>query len=342
VARLDFNRSSVLVSRAAAQPGRTLAVRLAIVSALLAFCLVVFYIGRAGLRDQIDGSVSALDVIYFTVVAISTTGFGDIVPISDAMKLFTSFVLTPVRLIVWFILLGTAYEFVVQRLIEVFRMTRIQQTLRDHVIVCGVGDSGATAVDELLARGRDPATIVIIDQDEASCRFAAERGCIALRGDASSESILREAALDRAGTVIVCAGRDDTNVLVTLTVRNMNPHVRLIANVREEENVKLMKQAGATTVVRPAQVVGYILAGATTNTHLVETALDLLDAHGPLRLIERCALASEVGLRASEIEGGHCLRLFRNDVRIEANDASRNRIEVGDLLQIIENGPQPA
>lgn len=338
MARLDFQRSPVLINRAATQPGRTLLVRLGVITAILNVCLLVFYWGRAGLRDQVDGTVSMVDVLYFAVVAVSTTGFGDIVPVSDGMKLFVSFVLTPVRLIVWFILLGTAYEFVVQRLIEVYRMTRIAQNLRDHVIVCGVGDSGATAVDEMLSRGRDPATIVVIDETEASCRFAAERGCIALRGDASSESILRDAGIERAGTVIVCAGRDDTNVLVILTVRNMNAHARIVANVREAENIKLMKQAGATTVVRPAQVVGYLLAGAVADTHLVDTALDLLDSNGPLRLTERRARPDEVGKRATEIAGGHCLRLFRGARQIEGHDATSNLIEAGDLLQMIETG----
>jgi voltage-gated potassium channel len=338
VARLDFHRSSVLVSRAAARPAHTLLVRLAIVSALLAICTVVFYLARSGLRDQIDGAVSAIDVLYFTIVAISTTGFGDIVPVSDGMKLYTSFVLTPVRLVVWFILLGTAYEFVVQRLIEVYRMTRIAQNLRDHVIVCGVGDSGATAVVEMLSRGRLAQSIVVVDESEQACRLAAEQGCIALRGDASTEAMLRDAGIERAGCVIVSTGRDDTNVLVVLTVRNMNPHVRVVANVRDEENVKLMKQAGATTVIRPAQVVGYLLAGAVADTHLVDTALDLLDSRGPLRLLERRARPDEVGRRATELRDGHCLRLFRGTRQIEGSDASANTIEAGDVLQLIESG----
>jgi voltage-gated potassium channel len=338
VARLDFHRSSVLVSRAAARPGRTLLVRLGVVSLLLAVCTLVFYWGRAGLRDQIDGVVSAIDVVYFTIVAISTTGFGDIVPISNGMKLYTSFVLTPIRLVVWFILLGTAYEFVVQRLIEVYRMTRIAQNLQDHVIVCGVGDSGATAVSEILSRGRAAQTIVVIDESEAACRAAAEHGCIALRGDATTEAMLRDAGIERAGCVIVCAGRDDTNVLVVLTVRNMNPSVRVVANVRDTENIKLMKQAGANTVVRPAQIVGYLLAGAVADTHLVDTALDLLDAHGPLRLLERRARADEVGKRATELQAGHCLRLFRGARQIEGADATANTIEAGDVLQLIESG----
>jgi voltage-gated potassium channel len=334
---IDFHRAAILYRRSEARPARTLLLRLAIVAALFAFCFVAFWFGRDGLKDQLDGSMSALDVFYFAIVAISTTGFGDMVPVSNGMKLFTAFVLTPVRLIVWFILLGTAYELVVQRLIEAFRMSRLQANLVDHVVVCGVGDSGATAIAEMLSRGRDPASIVAIDRDEAAVRFAAERGCIGLKGDASQEALLRDAGIERAAAAIVCAGRDDSNVLITLTIRNVTAHLRIVANVREEENVKLLLQAGASTVVRPAEVVGYLLAGAVVNNHIVATALDLLDSRGPLRLIEREARAEEVGRSPRELAVGYCVRIYRNDRVVEITAAAAARIEQGDKLHIIES-----
>lgn len=337
MAKIDFYRAAVLVPKAHAAPLRALTVRLAIISVLLAFCLIVFWLGRSGLKDQIDGSVSTLDVLYFSVVTVSTTGFGDIVPQSDTMKLFTVFVLTPVRLIVWFILIGTAYEFVVQRLIEVYRMSRIAAQLNGHVIVCGAGQTGSTAIQELLSRGHSAGSIVVIDKDEAACRNAAEKGCVTLRGDGSSEAMLLDAAVDRAQCVVTCAGRDDSNLLITLTVRNLNADIRIIANVHEEENLKLLKQAGASTVVRPAQLVGHLLAGAVSGTHLAETALDLLDAQGPLRLVERTARPDEIGRGLSEVIEGFCLRVYRGVRTIDRKDMAA-RIEAGDVLHVIETG----
>lgn len=337
MAKLDFYRASILVQKAQAAPLHALMVRLAIVTALLLFCLIVFWFGRAGLKDQIDGSVSTLDVLYFSVVTISTTGYGDIIPASDAMKLFAVFVLTPVRLIVWFILIGTAYEFVVQRLIEVYRMSRIAAQLNNHVIVCGAGQTGKTAIQELLTRGHAANSIVVIDKDEAICRAAAEQGCIALHGDGSSEALLLDAAVERAQCVVACAGRDDSNLLITLTVRNLNPGIRIIANVHEEENLKLLKQAGASIVVRPAQLVGHLLAGAVGGNYLADTALDLLDAQGPLRPVERVARADEVGRGLAEVVEGFCLRVYRGTRAIHRWDVAA-RIEAGDLLHVIETG----
>jgi hypothetical protein len=71
---------------------------------------------------------------------------------------------------------------------------------------------------------------------------------------------------------------------------------------------------------------------------LVDTALDLLDSRGPLRLLERRARPDEVGRRATELRDGHCLRLFRGTRQIEGSDASANTIEAGDVLQLIESG----
>lgn len=180
------------------------------------------------------------------MITITTVGYGDIVPVSDEARLIDAFFVTPVRVFVWFIFLGTAYQFIIQRLIEEWRMTRLQQQLRDQMILCGFGHSGSIAASELLLRGWKPEQIVVIDQDADEVARAAERGFTCLHGDASSEELLRMAGVERAHAVIVSVGRDDTAVLVVLTVRALARAVRLIVNVGEPENIKLVKAGGAS------------------------------------------------------------------------------------------------
>src|SRR5512137_2261459 len=143
--RLRLERGSaaapILFQRAAAPPEVTLLVRAGVVLLLMAAVFAVFLLDRSGLRDQIDGDVSVTDVIYFTMIPITTVGYGDIVPVSDQARLIDAFFVTPVRIFVWFIFLGTAYQLIIQRLIEEWRMTRLQEQLRDHVILCGFGHS---------------------------------------------------------------------------------------------------------------------------------------------------------------------------------------------------------
>ena len=119
----------LLIHRAARPPEITLLLRAGFVLLLVASVFLVFLLDRDGLRDQIDGHVSVSDVVYFTMVTITTVGYGDIVPVSDQARLIDAFFVTPVRIFVWLIFLGTAYQLIIQRLIEEWRMLRLQREL---------------------------------------------------------------------------------------------------------------------------------------------------------------------------------------------------------------------
>ena len=180
----------ILFQRAAAPPELTLLMRAGVVLLLIAAVFAVFLLDRSGLKDQIDGDVSVTDVIYFTMITITTVGYGDIVPVSDQARLIDAFFVTPVRIFVWFVFLGTAYQLIIQRLIEEWRMTRLQNQLQDHVVLCGFGHSGSIAASELLLRGWQPAEIVVVDPDATEVQRAADQGYVGLLGDASSEALL--------------------------------------------------------------------------------------------------------------------------------------------------------
>ena len=80
----------------AGSPARALGWRLLIALGLIGLVTAVAYADRAGYRD-LDGSVSLLDCLYYSTVSITTTGYGDIVPVSDSARLLTTFVVTPLR-----------------------------------------------------------------------------------------------------------------------------------------------------------------------------------------------------------------------------------------------------
>ena len=211
-------QSPILILRQVTSPEMSLVFRATLVLLLLAAVFAVFLLDRSGLQDNIDGHVSVTDVLYFTMITVTTVGYGDIVPVSDPARLIDAFFVTPVRIFVWFIFLGTAYQFIIQRLIEEWRMTRLQRDLQDHVVLCGYGDSGSIAAGELLLRGWEPEQIVVIDSRRDEVQRAAEQGFIGLHGNASSEELLRVAGVPRAHSAIVSVGRDDTTVLVVLMI----------------------------------------------------------------------------------------------------------------------------
>src|SRR5690606_29233857 len=158
---------------------------------------------RDGLRVHIDGYVSLLDVIYFTMISVNTPGYGDIVPVSDAALLVESVIVTPVRILVLLIFIGAAYSFVIKRGWEKWRMARIQQKLADHIVVLGYGVSGSEAVAELIARGTDPHCIVVMDTDRERLAAAEQIGCNVIEADATRDEHLMAVRIDKAQSVLV-------------------------------------------------------------------------------------------------------------------------------------------
>lgn len=320
---------------------RTLRIRATLVVALFALVMVVFWFDREGLRDQIDGRITVTDVIYFTMVSVTTVGYGDIVPVTPRARIIDALLVTPVRLFIWLIFMGTAYQLVLQQLIEDFRMRRLQAKLAQHVIVCGYGHSGRCAAAELVARGMDKQNVIIVDLLQERLEEAAEHGHVGLLGDATREETLREAMLPTARALFVCTHRDDTNVLIVLTARNLSSTVRIVTRVEESENEKLLKQSGADATVLPSRVGGILMADSLDSSVLASYVMDLISAGGRVMLIERRASPQEVGRLPAELVESRILRVLRGSQGFGFWESDA-RIQAGDRLVVVSqvNGEQ--
>jgi voltage-gated potassium channel len=318
----------------------SLALRMGLVLGLVVFTVLVLYWEGNGLIETRTGNhPDFLGCVYFAVVTITTVGYGDIIPITTQARLIDAILLTPIRFIVLFTFLGTAYQLVLKRFQEEYRMKRAVDKLDDHVIVCGYGDTGRAAVQELLLQGTPPDQIVVLDEAEEALRDAAEAGVVAVAGDATRESELLSVAIGKAAHVIICAGRDDTAVLIALTAHDLNPKANLIATCRQEENVKLLQRSGAHTIVSPAFAGGNLMAAATRRAHLVETMQEVLSVGGALRLEERLVRPDEVGMSPSEIPEISVLRVYRGENHF--NVAELPILNQGDTLVYVCAGSAP-
>lgn len=286
--------------------------RLGVAFFLIAIVVLVHWIDRAGLKDSHDGHISFLDVVYFTMISVTTTGFGDIAPVSDRSRLIEAVIVTPIRIAVLFIFVGTAYNFVIKRTWEKWRMARIQAKLTDHIVVLGYGTSGAEAVHELIARGTDPSCIVVIDQSGPRIAAAEAAGCNVRQGDASNDDTLVDVQIAKARTVLVSAGRDDSSILIVLTVRHLAPHVPISVVIRAKDNELLARQAGASTVINPVSFTGLLLAGSAQGEHVADYMADLAATGGKVQLRERPVDSEEVGRGLDQLaSGGRGLRIYR-------------------------------
>ncbi|WP_238147239.1 potassium channel family protein [Rhizorhabdus dicambivorans] len=306
--------------------------RVLLALALIAVALAGHWFDRDGLRDNIDGAISFVDVLYFTMITVTTVGYGDIVPVTDQARMFDTFVVTPVRLFVWLIFLGTAYEFLFKHVWERWRMSVIQSKLRGHVVVAGYGTSGAEAVSELVRRGTDPAEIVVIDGHDQSLAAAEAIGANIIDGDATRNATLEAVQVARARAILVSAGRDDTSILIVLTARRLAPDVPISVVIRSEDNEALARQAGADTVINPASFAGMLLAGSTHGPHIADYMADLANAGGQVSLRERTVTAQEVGKSLSAISTGLGLRIYRAGACHGFWEPEVARLEAGDLI----------
>lgn len=326
------DRFLTLHRAARTSPWLSLSWRIGLALALIGLALAVHWFDRDGLKDNVDGAISFIDVLYFTMITVTTVGYGDIVPVTEQARLFDTFLLTPIRLFVWLLFLGTAYQFLLRGVWEKWRMSKIQANLRGHVVVAGYGTSGAEAVRELVRRGRDAATIVVIDEDEGVLEEAAACGATVLQGDGTRNVTLDSVKISRASAIIVSAGRDDTSILIVLTARRLAPDVPISVVIRAEDNEALARQAGADTVINPASFAGLLLAGSTHGRHIAEYMTDLAAVDGQVALRERNATAAEVGQPLSRIGTGLGVRIYRDEKCYGFWQQEVQRLEADDII----------
>ncbi len=272
--------------------------RLLLAIALLSFTVALVYFDRDGYRDANDPptyAVDLVDAIYYTTVTLSTTGYGDIAPVSSGARLINAFVITPLRIAFLVLLIGTTIEVLATQGRELFRVARWRKSMDEHVVVIGYGTKGRSAVETLVNNGLDKESIVIVDPSSTALGEAHADGFAVVTGDATRREVLRRAGVAKASQVIITTDRDDSTVLSTLNVRQLNPNAYVVAAVRESDNVALVRQSGADSVVTSSDAVGRLLGLSTLSPTLGEVMEDLLTYGEGLEVAERDLLVPEVG-----------------------------------------------
>lgn len=310
---------------------------MAVMLALLALIVGFHWFERDSLKDQIDGHISFSDVIYFTMISATTTGYGDIVPVTERARLFDALIVSPIRIFFLLILAGTAYTFVLKKSWNRWVMRMIQKNLRDHIVIAGFGVSNSKALNELLSRGTDPKNIVVIDSNEEALERANQCGVAVLQGDAARDETLQAAHVERAQALLISAGRDDSNILIVLTARKQSPNAKISVTIRESDNEDIARQAGADTVINPVSFSGLLLASSLEGPYRADYLADLATTRGTVLLRERMVEPAEVGKAAAEICTGQAVRVIRDGQPLGPKDPAFARLESGDrILEIID------
>jgi voltage-gated potassium channel len=324
-----------------ASPLVSLLRRLAIAfGALAAAALVVYFGGNGYVDNNSNTPISLGDAFYYATVSLSTTGYGDIVPVTPQARLLTTVVITPLRLLFLIVLVGTTVELLTERSRQAVRIERWRSRVRNHTIVVGYGTKGRAAVETLLGDGAAPTDIVVVDTDRTQLDAASALGLVTVTGNATRSSVLRIAGLQQAAAIVVATNRDDTAVLVTLTARELAPDVRIVASVRESENVHLLRQSGANSVIVSAETAGRLLGMATTTPSVVEVVEDLLTPDAGFAISERPVEDSEVGGSPRHL-ADIVLGVVRGDELFRVDASAVDALERGDRLLYVRKASLP-
>lgn len=296
------------------------------------FVALVAYLDRDGYVDAAGDGVSLLDAFYYATVSVTTTGYGDIRPVSDQARLLSTLLVTPARVLFLIVLVGTTLEVLAERTRETYRAVRWRARLNDHVVIVGFGTKGRAAARQLTAHGIDAAQVVVIDPREDARRHALSLGFAAIAGTAAEAEVLEEAEVGRARSVVVAVDRDDTAVLTTLTARELNPHVMIAAAVREEQNAHLLRQSGANSVITSSDAAGRLLGVATQSPRVVEVLEDLLTVGQGLDLLERGVEADEVGPITELRHRDPIVAVIRGERLMRFDEPDAQELQAGDRL----------
>jgi voltage-gated potassium channel len=234
---------------------------------LILFTVALLLVGTVGYME-LEG-YSLIEGFYMTAITLTTTGFGEVRPLSAAGRLFTI-----VLLFLGVGVLGFALSTVVGFVMRDFsgqlarrRMQRSIEELTNHIVICGYGRVGGSARSALSLSGYE---LVIIERDNQLAQMARAEGLLVLEGDATSDDMLRAAGVERAAGLLVTTGDDAVNLFVVLSAHALNPSLFIVARSANRENERKMRQAGANRVVSPHRIGGQHMANIVIRPHVTD------------------------------------------------------------------------
>lgn len=241
---------------------------------------------------------SFIDGLYMTIITISTVGFGEIKPLSEMGRLFTSMLILMslgnlaylATTVVTFIIEGELFEYIKNN-----RVNKRIHKLTDHVIVCGFGRNGEQACLELLDHDQD--FVIIEKRDHVIDRLKEDPELLYLKGDATQEEVLISAGIERARALIATTPNDADNVFVVLTARGMNPNIKIISRASERGSDMKLKRAGANNVIMPERMGGQRMSKLVMQPDIVE-------------FMEYILLQSNKDVSLEEVECDYMCHLF--------------------------------
>ncbi len=256
----------------------------------LALLALVHVVGTVGYKYIGYPHASWIDSFYMTFITVATIGFGETVDLSNHPmgRLFTVGIA-----IVGIGSMSYLFSTFVALLLEsdlnaAFRRKRMEKAiakLTGHYIVCGIGRVGSNVAHELIKTQR---SIVVVEKDRTTLDQWLEHhpSALYLHEDAADDDALRTAGVMSAAGVFAVTGDDSHNLMVSLSVKLLNPKARVVARLHDIRNAKKARKAGADEIVSPDFTGGMRIASAMVRPHVVNFMDQMLRSEEGLRVEE--------------------------------------------------------
>jgi len=234
---------------------------------LMAFTAIIT-IGIIGLMKL--ENLSLLDAVYLTVETLSTVGYGDIVPVTPAGKVFViGLIIIGVGTTYYTLslLISLAVEGQLKNVLGRRGMDRRIAAMKNHIIVCGAGRVGSNVVERLLHENE---SFVVVESDQATYEKLLDRKVPVVHGDSTQDEVLLAAGVAKAKGVISTLSHDADNVYVTLSAKSLNPNLMIVARAERQEAEEKLRRAGASTVIFPSVMGGRQMVSAMTKPVIMD------------------------------------------------------------------------
>lgn len=230
--------------------------------------LVVILIGTLG-YSLIEGW-NILDSLYMSVITISTVGFQEVHPLSSTGRVFTIFfIIFGVGTTLYAIGAGAQLmlEGQIRSILGRRKMSKKIQEMKDHYIICGYGKVGQQIYSEFSSR---QVLCTVVEKNPEVVEKAIKDGVLVIQGDSTLDSVLEEAGIKRAKGLISAVASEADNVVISLSARELNPDIVIVARAETEESEKKLLRAGANRAISPHTLGGTRMALAALRPHLVD------------------------------------------------------------------------
>ncbi len=305
----------------------------------IAFLLGLHVIGTAGYLIIGGPRYSVLDGLYMTFITIATIGYGEVIDLSGstAGRVFTmvlGFTGIANTWVIMSVLTAMLIEGDIHNALKRRRMHKTIDKLSNHHIVCGLGRVGANVAAEL---ARTERAYVTIDIDTARAEICREEDpeMLFLHGDAAEDHVLIAAGLERAAGVFAITGDDAKNLVITLSAKQINPSIRVVARCHEVNYIEKMKRVGADAIVSPDFNGGMSIVASMVRPQVASFMEDMAHADRDYRVEEFAVPGPLSGTAVRELDprGPHHLLLaVRGGGQWHYNPSDEYAVRAGDVL----------